>query len=84
MADAHNLTDDERATIREAINGDADEPVVLQTSPAGGGTTDGTDGETDGGGHGLSVSAEDVVEQLQKHDPMLLELLALRAVVGRL
>ena len=73
-----DMNDEKRRAVREAMGGDPDVPVELTTDEAGG-----TTGDADGG-HDLSVSSEDVVEQLQKHDPMLLELLALRAVVGRL
>lgn len=32
---------------------------------------------------GMSVSAEEIVDQLNRHDPLLLELLALRALIDK-
>jgi len=71
-----DMSDEKRRAVREALGGDPDVPVELATDEAGG-----TTGEA---GHELTVSTDEVVEQLEKHDPMLLELLALRAAVGRL
>ena len=77
MAEA---SDDVKA-FRRAVSGQDEEPVTVETDGAAPhlGAAEHDHEPTD-----LSVSAEDVVEQLQKHDPLLLELLALRAVVGRL
>lgn len=69
------MTEEQRREIRQVLSGQEEEPVTLVTGQQLG---------ADEGPGPLEVSAEEVVKQLELHDPMLLELLALRAVVARL
>jgi len=75
------MNDEQRRAIRMAMSGQADEPVALQT----GHQVEEAPEPHDHGPEpsGTSVSPQEVLEQLQKHDPLLLELMALRALFAR-
>ena len=74
-------TDEQIKAARRALSGQDEEPVVLRTSAAGGGVTDDPHAKPPASVEQLlRVDSVDVLAQLQRHDPQLCELLALRAI----
>ena len=76
-----SYTDEQIRAARRALSGQDEEPVVLETTAAGGGVTDSPHAKPPASVEQLlRVDSVDVLAQLQRHDPQLCELLALRAI----
>ena len=74
-----SYTDEQIRAARRALSGQDEEPVVLETSMAGGGHTDSSPSEAP-----TRASAPEIVHELQAENPLLLEVLASRVLIRKL